>query len=112
MLYPFPAREVGALAKRLPKLEQVVWAQEEPRNMGALKFVLPELARVLPPDVQVETVARPERSSPAEGYGAVHLAEQRRIVREAFTGPARSRGARGPRARGSGSGGVTPWRAP
>jgi 2-oxoglutarate dehydrogenase E1 component len=106
LLYPFPAREVGALAKRFPKLERVVWAQEEPRNMGALKFVLPELARVLPRDVEVETVARPERSSPAEGYGAVHLAEQRRLVREAFQGSRRS----GSRPRGGGN--VTPWRTP
>lgn len=93
LLYPFPAREIRVLLRRFPKLEQVVWAQEEPRNMGALKFLLPELAALVPAGVAVEAVARPERSSPAEGYGAAHLAEQRRIVRQSFagTGSRRSR---------------------
>jgi 2-oxoglutarate dehydrogenase E1 component len=86
LLYPFPTREVRALLGRFPRLERVVWAQEEPRNMGALKFVLPELVRTVPGGVTLETVARPERSSPAEGYGSVHLAAQRRIVREALRG--------------------------
>jgi 2-oxoglutarate dehydrogenase complex dehydrogenase (E1) component-like enzyme len=48
--------------------------------------VLPELVRTVPGGVTLETVARPERSSPAEGYGSVHLAAQRRIVREALRG--------------------------
>ena len=104
LLYPFPGREVARLLKGIPNLEGVVWAQEEPRNMGALKFVLPELARLLPSGVEIETVARPERASPAEGYGAVHLTEERRLVREAFTG-ARARGQRTAAT-------VVPWRSP
>jgi len=103
LLYPFPVAEVRALVRRFPRLERLVWAQEEPRNMGALKFVLPELARLSPEGVVMETVARPERSSPAEGYGAVHLAEQRRIVREALRGGPAT-GGRGPAA--------PPWRTP
>jgi 2-oxoglutarate dehydrogenase E1 component len=103
LLYPFPAREIASLLKGFSGLERLVWAQEEPRNMGALKFVLPELARLLPAGVEIETVARPERSSPAEGYGAVHQAEQRRLVREAFSGT-RSRSAQ-PES-------VVPWRSP
>jgi 2-oxoglutarate dehydrogenase E1 component len=84
LLYPFPTDQLETLLDRLPALETVVWAQEEPRNMGALKFVLPELGRIAPDTVALETVARPERASPAEGYGAAHLAEQRRLVREAL----------------------------
>jgi 2-oxoglutarate dehydrogenase E1 component len=93
LLYPFPSGDLSALVGSFPKLREVVWAQEEPRNMGALKFVLPELSRLVPAKIALETVARPERSSPAEGYGAAHLAAQRRIVRDALsTGGARKKG--------------------
>ena len=40
-LYPFPAEELQAVIDRYPKIESFAWVQEEPRNMGARKFVLP-----------------------------------------------------------------------
>jgi len=58
--------------------------QEEPRNMGARKFVLPKIRDALPQAVTVLDVSRPERSSPAEGYPAAHKAEQERIVAAAY----------------------------
>ncbi|MGH7606177.1 MAG: multifunctional oxoglutarate decarboxylase/oxoglutarate dehydrogenase thiamine pyrophosphate-binding subunit/dihydrolipoyllysine-residue succinyltransferase subunit, partial [Gemmatimonadales bacterium] len=67
LLYPFPAAEIGEYARRYPNLEEVVWVQEEPRNMGARKFVLPKIRDVLPDGVALTDVSRPERSSPAEG---------------------------------------------
>jgi 2-oxoglutarate decarboxylase len=85
-LYPFPAAELRTLLKRYPNLETVIWAQEEPRNMGARKFVLPELGDVVPTGLPIVDVSRPERSSPAEGSHAAHRAEQARIVAEALTG--------------------------
>jgi 2-oxoglutarate decarboxylase len=85
LLYPFPAAELGSLVKRYSNLETVVWAQEEPRNMGARKFVLPELQDVVRPGLPITDVSRPERSSPAEGSHAAHRAEQARIVEEALT---------------------------
>ncbi|MGZ6266541.1 MAG: 2-oxoglutarate dehydrogenase E1 component, partial [Candidatus Limnocylindrales bacterium] len=84
LLYPFPGNEVGRLIALYPKLESVVWAQEEPRNMGARKFVMPEIAEVLAPGVSFIQVSRPERSSPAEGYAAAHRAQQRALVNEAL----------------------------
>jgi 2-oxoglutarate dehydrogenase E1 component len=85
LLYPFPAAELGRLVQRYPSLETVVWAQEEPRNMGARKFVLPELRDVVRPATSITDVSRPERSSPAEGSHAAHRAEQARIIKEALT---------------------------
>jgi 2-oxoglutarate dehydrogenase E1 component len=82
LLYPFPATELRALLARYPNLETVVWAQEEPRNMGARKFVLPEVREIIPSGLRIVDVSRPERSSPAEGYHAAHRAEQARIVEE------------------------------
>ncbi len=84
LLYPFPAAELAELVRRYPKLTEVVWVQEEPRNMGARKFVLPKLRDLTPPAIAIKDVSRPERASPAEGYPAAHLAEQARIVREAL----------------------------
>ena len=84
LLYPFPAAEIGEYARRYPNLKEVVWVQEEPRNMGARKFVLPKIREMLPAGVALLDVSRPERSSPAEGYPAAHKAEQDRIVTAAY----------------------------
>jgi 2-oxoglutarate dehydrogenase E1 component len=83
-LYPFPAQEMEALVASLPNLEEVVWVQEEPRNMGALTFVGPRLRAIVPRKVPLRYVARPERASPAEGKPGDHVREQQRILREAF----------------------------
>jgi len=100
LLYPFPGEEVRRLVARYPSLETVVWAQEEPRNMGARKFVLPKLRELVPANVPIVDVSRPERSSPAEGYHAAHRTQQQSIVEEAFgelslRSPARGHGGRG-----------------
>ena len=42
-LYPFPERELRAAIESFGKLEEVVWLQEEPQNMGAWSFVEPRL---------------------------------------------------------------------
>ena len=84
LLYPFPGAEIGEYARRYPNLKEVVWVQEEPRNMGARKFVLPKIRDVLPQQIALVDVSRPERSSPAEGYPAAHKAEQDRIVTAAY----------------------------
>ncbi len=84
LLYPFPGSEIGEYVRRYPHLKEVVWVQEEPRNMGARKFVMPKIREVLSPGVALLDVSRPERSSPAEGYPAAHKAEQERIVAAAY----------------------------
>jgi len=84
LLYPFPAAEVAQLLRRYPKVTEIVWVQEEPRNMGPQKFMRPQLGELAGPGVTVRDIGRPERSSPAEGYPAAHQAEQARIVAAAF----------------------------
>jgi len=84
LLYPFPSAEIGEAAARYANLKEVVWVQEEPRNMGARKFVLPKIRDVIPEATALRDVSRPERSSPAEGYPAAHKAEQDRIVAAAY----------------------------
>ncbi|HUF14028.1 MAG TPA: 2-oxoglutarate dehydrogenase E1 component [Longimicrobiales bacterium] len=82
-LYPFPAQEIAALVADHPALEEVVWAQEEPRNMGAWPFAERRLRDAIG-ELPLRYVGRPERASPAEGFGDVHEAEQKRIVEEAL----------------------------
>jgi len=85
-LYTFPEGEVRAVLARYPAAKDIVWAQEEPRNMGAWSYIWPRLIPVMPPGITLRYAGRPERASPAEGYPAAHAAEQGRIVAEALGG--------------------------
>jgi 2-oxoglutarate dehydrogenase E1 component len=84
-LYPFPAEAIRAALARFPGVREVVWAQEEPRNMGAWSFVKPRLNELLG-ELPLRYEGRAERASPAEGYAHRHAAEQLRIVRAALSG--------------------------
>jgi 2-oxoglutarate dehydrogenase E1 component len=84
-LYPFPTDELRPILARYAGLEKLSWVQEEPRNMGARKFVMPRIRHLVPYQIPLGDVSRPERSRPAEGYPAAHAAEQARIVREALS---------------------------
>jgi multifunctional 2-oxoglutarate metabolism enzyme len=83
-LYSFPWQESREVLARYPALEELVWVQEEPQNMGAWNYLASKLRELAPPGVEVGYVGRPERASPAEGYPAAHSAEQARIIREAL----------------------------
>jgi 2-oxoglutarate dehydrogenase E1 component len=83
-LYPFPVREATALVQGYPHLEEVVWVQEEPQNMGAWRAIRHRLEESLPDGVGLRYVGRPWRASPSEGYPTAHLREQDRIVRAAL----------------------------
>jgi 2-oxoglutarate dehydrogenase E1 component len=85
-LYTFPGAELQSTLEDYPDLKEVVWVQEEPHNMGAWAYVAGRLPAMLPPSVSVRYVGRPDRASPAEGYPAAHVAEQKRIVTEALEG--------------------------
>jgi 2-oxoglutarate dehydrogenase E1 component len=85
LLYPFAERELRDLIASYPSLDTVVWAQEEPRNMGARAVMESRLLWVLIDEgVHYEYVGRPLRASPGEGYPPAHRAEQARILREAL----------------------------
>jgi len=84
LLYPFPTEALTALLGRFPNLKEVVWAQEEPRNMGGLTFVGPRLRAVVPRKIPLAYAARPERASPAEGKASNHAAAQEAVILEAL----------------------------
>ena len=84
LLYPFPQAEILSLVSTYPKLEEVVWVQEEPRNMGARAHMSPRLLQILPEHLQFGYVGRPERAASGEGYPVAHAMEQNRIVTTAL----------------------------
>jgi multifunctional 2-oxoglutarate metabolism enzyme len=84
LLYPFPERQILALMGRYPNLREVLWVQEEPRNMGARAHMFPRLMQIMPEEMHFGYVGRPERASPGEGYPAAHIDEQNRIVTTAI----------------------------
>jgi 2-oxoglutarate dehydrogenase E1 component len=86
-LYPWPHEAVAAVVDQYPNIEEVVWVQEEPKNMGAWTYVSPRLRASTGNQLTVRYVGRPERASPAEGYHAAHVQEQARIVNEVLTLP-------------------------
>ncbi len=84
-LYPWPGEALAAIVDAYPNLEDVVWAQEEPKNMGAWTYAAPQLRVATGNMLTVRYIGRPERASPAEGYKEAHDAEQQRLVQEALT---------------------------
>jgi 2-oxoglutarate dehydrogenase E1 component len=83
-LYPFPAEELKGIMARFPRASQVVWTQEEPKNMGSWSFMHERLSTILARGMQLRYAGRPERASPAEGYPAAHLAAQKALVADAL----------------------------
>ncbi len=83
-LYPLAVDEVLAAVGDRPGVE-IVWAQEEPSNMGAWDHIAARLAPRLPGPVQL--VARPPSASPASGSATRHKLEQEQLVREALGEP-------------------------
>jgi 2-oxoglutarate dehydrogenase E1 component len=81
-LYPWPHEEIAQIIDRYGGIEEVVWAQEEPRNMGAWSFVWPRLRASTGNAIPIRYSGRPERASPAEGYHTAHAEQQARIVSE------------------------------
>ena len=84
LLYPFPQTQIEEEIARYPNLREVVWVQEEPRNMGARAHMSPRLLQMLPSSLEFGYIGRPERASPGEGYPAAHTQEQTRIIRTAL----------------------------
>jgi len=81
-LYPWPGNQIAQIVDLYPVIQEVVWAQEEPKNQGAWSYVAPRLRMSTGNALLTRYVGRPDRSSPAEGYAEVHKQEQERIITE------------------------------
>ncbi|MGA3043248.1 MAG: multifunctional oxoglutarate decarboxylase/oxoglutarate dehydrogenase thiamine pyrophosphate-binding subunit/dihydrolipoyllysine-residue succinyltransferase subunit, partial [Bryobacteraceae bacterium] len=85
-LYPFAESDANDALLRYPLTAEVVWAQEEPRNMGPWRFMQEQLQPLLAPTGrELRYVGRPESASPATGSGRRHQEEQAAITDEAMS---------------------------
>jgi len=87
-LYPFPGEPLTARLKRMTNLEEVVWAQEEPKNNGSWFFVEPFIEQCLA-DAGVKpqrarSAGRAASASPATGLMKRHQTEQAALVADAL----------------------------
>jgi 2-oxoglutarate decarboxylase len=91
-LYPFPYVDVQDVILRYPLTAEVFWVQEEPKNMGAWRFVREQVQPLLAETRRLlGYIGRRESASPATGSHKRHIQEQEAILAEAVAGPDASR---------------------
>ena len=83
-LYVFPAQEMAELIESYGRVEDVVWLQEEPENMGAWDFVRPKLQEFLGGCGPLRYIGRPRASSPSEGSSSWHAVNQHELIERAY----------------------------
>lgn len=83
--YPFPVEQLKNVFSKYPNAEKIVWAQEEPRNMGAWNFLRHRLEKIMPDGCRLSGVSRKESASPAAGSLKVHLIEQEQLLTDTFS---------------------------
>jgi 2-oxoglutarate dehydrogenase E1 component len=84
--YPFPQRMLLDALRRYPNATEVIWAQEEPRNMGAWPFLHERMQGLVGPNQTLRYVGRPISAAPATGSHHVHEAQQKSLVDRALRG--------------------------
>lgn len=84
-LYPFPKREIRSIIAKYNNVKEIVWVQEEPKNMGPWPFMESRIRELTPEKASLNYIGRTYRSSPAEGDPETHKKEQERIVTESLT---------------------------
>ena len=82
--YPFPATRLTEIFASYPNADQIVWTQEEPKNMGGWTFVEDRIRSIKPADTEFRYVGRDASASPATGSYAIHELEQKQIVSDAL----------------------------
>lgn len=82
--YPFPSEQVRAALQKYAGAKEVVWCQEEPKNMGAWGFVQPLLTELMEGGRSLSYIGRPASAATATGSLRVHNAEQEALVKEAM----------------------------
>jgi 2-oxoglutarate dehydrogenase E1 component len=83
--YPFPLQSIREMLARYANAHELVWAQEEPQNMGGWTFVQERLENLLPNCERPRYVGRSASASPATGSYSIHQKEQAQLVSEALT---------------------------
>jgi 2-oxoglutarate dehydrogenase E1 component len=82
--YPFPANRLKEVFASYPNATEIVWAQEEPENMGGWKFVEDRILAIKPSNAALRYAGRSASASPATGSYAIHDLEQKGLVHDAL----------------------------
>ena len=89
-LYPYPEQALENELKRFPNAD-VVWCQEEPKNMGSWTYIREHvedhLVRMKRKNTALQYAGRAAAAAPATGLAKKHLAEQAALVDAALTVP-------------------------
>ncbi|HTS23415.1 MAG TPA: 2-oxoglutarate dehydrogenase E1 component [Casimicrobiaceae bacterium] len=83
-LHPFPVAALASALSAYPRLAEVVWAQEEPKNHGSWHVLREELEAALPAGVALAYSGRPPMAPTASADAAAHPGEQRALARAAL----------------------------
>jgi 2-oxoglutarate dehydrogenase E1 component len=83
-LCPFPADELKAVIDRYERAEEIVWAQEEPQNMGAWAYVRPKIAELTGERLPLQFIGRPASPSSSEGSFTLYSLNQKDLVKRVF----------------------------
>jgi multifunctional 2-oxoglutarate metabolism enzyme len=84
--YPFPRPILAEALKQYADATEIVWVQEEPRNMGGWSFLHERLEALASPNQKVRYVGRPKAAAPATGSHHRHEQQQRALVDMALSG--------------------------
>jgi 2-oxoglutarate decarboxylase len=82
--YPFPKPMLESALQQFPDATEIVWVQEEPRNMGAWPFLHERLAGLLRSNQTLRYVGRPISASPATGSHHRHAEQQKALIEAAL----------------------------
>ena len=83
-LYPFPDHDIQQYLKSFKAAKDIVWCQEEPKNMGAWFFVSDRIQQILAKGQKLRYAGRQASASPAAGQKKIHDAEQLQLVMQAL----------------------------
>lgn len=83
-LYPFPHAAFEAVLAGYPRLREVVWCQDEPKNQGAWYYIEHRIRKVLKTNQTLRYAGRPASASTAAGYHDLHVQQQRQLLEAAF----------------------------
>ena len=84
-LYPLPVAEIMDVVDSLPRVDEVIWLQEEPQNMGAYTYLHPYFTRMFADGPVVRWVCREASASPATGSSRAHKLEQTDLMERAIS---------------------------
>lgn len=82
--YPFPDKDIAKYLKDYKSAKDIIWVQEEPKNMGGWYFVNTRFKYLLQSGQKLRYIGRNASAAPATGSAKLHTAEQEKLVSDAF----------------------------